>query len=240
MPDLDFYRFSSNNRKNPSLKCYLEKSLNGEFIAITICNSYKWKEQKARSHSWNVTENTLKYSKLLIVTMVNRDVFSVEKCVRSTVKNRLKCNLVVRERGKDHVVHFTHVFRPIYYFNRLCGHMPFSIVQSLNDKFHHQSRVSVFDVLWFIISICIYTGLASCICWYLNRALSLYAVKPILYFLASTINGLRLINFLCGILMLSMDMCSRQRHVYIFNKFTAFDRKVSVRHRILGKVNSDK
>lgn len=158
--------------------------------------------------------------------MVNRDVFSVEKCVQSPDKSRFKCNRNAREKGKRHVIPFTHVFRPIYYFNRLCGHMPFSIVQSSTDQLH-RPRVSIFDVLWFAISICAYMGLVICICWYIKRALSIYPVKPILYLLAATINLLRLINFLCGILMLIMDMCHRYKLVIIFNEFTVFDRKVS-------------
>lgn len=168
--------------------------------------------------------------------MVNRDVFSVEKCVQSSVKNRFKCNSSGREKG--HIVHFAQVFRPIYYFNRLCGHMPFSIVQSSNDQFH-QPRVNKLDVLWFVISICIYTALAICICWYIKRALSLYAVKPILYLLASTINVLRLMNFLCGISMLIKDMWNRHKLVNIFNKFTVFDRKVKYK-MVLNKFDLKK
>lgn len=158
--------------------------------------------------------------------MVNRKVTAVEKSLQSSNKNDLKFSQNEKENG--HIVHFSHVFRPIYYFARLCGHMPFSIVQSSSAKLH-QPRVSKFDGVWFLISICIYAGLAICICWYIHRALTLYSsVKPILYLLASSINMLRLVNFLCGMLMSIMDMCNRHKLVNIFNKFTAFDRKVGV------------
>lgn len=158
--------------------------------------------------------------------MVKRGVFAVTKCVQSPGKNRFKCNQIKRGSKCGHVVHFTHIFRPIYYFNRLCGHMPFSIVRSSNGH-SLEPRVTAFDALWFAISICIYMALATCICWYIKRALLLYIRKPILYFLASTINMLRLVNFLCGLLMLIMDMCNRHSLVNIFNRLTHFDRKVS-------------
>lgn len=161
--------------------------------------------------------------------MIDRKVFSIETPIQSSGKKRLK---FIQNDRKSHIVHFTHVFRPIYYFTRLCGHMPFSIVRNSNDKFR-QPRVNKCDAVWFAISICIYTGLAICICWYLHRALTLYStVKPILYLLASSINILRLINYLCGILMLIMDMCNRYKLVNIFNKFTMFDRKVSFKVKL--------
>lgn len=172
-----------------------------------------------------VTGNILKYSKLLKATTINRKVFPVEKMVKSSVNCKRLLKFNQNRRIKGHKINFTHVFRPIYYFARFCGQMPFSIVQSSNDEFR-QPRVSKRDILWFIISICIYSALVMFNCWYILRAYSFFKYNKILYLLAWSISLLRFINFLCAILILIMDMCNRHKLVDILNKFTAFDRKV--------------
>lgn len=155
--------------------------------------------------------------------MVNRKIFSIEKHVQSSIKNRFKFNR--NEKGSGYAVNFRHVFRPIYYFARLFGQLPFSIVQRPNSR-SRQSRVTKFDALWFLISICVYLKLVQLFWWFMERALVLSSTKPTIYLLVTTINMLRLVNILFGLLILIMDMCNRHRLVRILNNFTAFDRKV--------------
>lgn len=160
--------------------------------------------------------------------MINRKVAPVGKMVNN---KRLKCNQ--NKKSKGHIVNFTHVFRPIYYFARFCGQMPFSIVQIANDEFR-QPRIGKCDVLWFIISIFILSVLICFTCWYsIFRRSSLIQVNKILYLLAWTISTLRIVNFLCAILIIIMDVCNRYKLVNIQNKFTAFDQKVNYRMKLM-------
>lgn len=157
--------------------------------------------------------------------MINHKVSPVEKMAESPVNNkRLKFNQNKNFNGHI-VVNFVHVFRPIYYFARFFGQMPFSIVQIASDEFH-QPRIRKWDFIWFTISICMYTVLTVFNSWYIFRASLLFRVNKILYLLAWTISTLRFVNFLCALVMLIMDVCNRHRLVNILNKFTAFDRKV--------------
>lgn len=193
--------------------------------------------QSFRSSIQNVLEISQKplNSSSLKSTMSNkRKVLPVDKVVQFSVKNRLKFKQ--NEKKYDaKPTNFAHVFRPIYYFARLCGQMPFSIVHGTHGGIR-EIRIRTIDALWFFISICIYSTLTCCVCVYLVRAFSNYRIDPSLYVLASGVNLLRLINFLCGILILIMDMCNRHKLVNILKKFTTFDREASYKsHKIKNK-----
>lgn len=173
---------------------------------------------------WKSVENA-QNSPPNISTMSHNKITPIEKLVQLSVENRLN----FKQNEKEHAIeitNFTDVFRPIYYFARLCGQMPFSIGA-------HGSRVSKIDALWFFISICIYSTLAFSVCVYLVRAFSHYGINPTLYVLASGVSLIRLINFICGILILIMDMCNRRRIVNILKKITIFDREASFEWNII-------
>lgn len=160
--------------------------------------------------------------------MFNRRVLPVGKMVCSSVKNRSE--LTENHKVKSHtakIIDFPHVFRPIYFFARFFGQMPFTIVYRSSSGIFGRPQVNKIDALWYFISICTYTALAYSICYFLIRAFSHYPIDPILYVLTSAVNMFRLINFLCGILILIMDMCNRHKLLKILNKFTMFDRKAS-------------
>lgn len=54
---------------------------------------------------------------------------------------------------------FSYSLRPIYYFSRIFGLLPFTIVYDTNGDVY-EARVTCFDILWFIISVCLYLLLA--------------------------------------------------------------------------------
>lgn len=156
--------------------------------------------------------------------MSKRKIIPIQKkMAESSVQNRVHFEKL--EVGK--MTNFIHVFWPIYCFARICGQMPFSIVHEPHVGIRNStSRISKIDALWFFIAICIYSTLTFSVCVYLVRVFSYYGINPTLYVLASGVGLLCLTNFICGILILIMDMCNRHKIVSILKKITIFDREV--------------
>lgn len=118
---------------------------------------------------------------------------------------------------------FVDIFRPVYYFLRFCGQMPFSIVPSLNSKSLLQPRVNKRDALWFFISMCLYSVIAWRTIGKLTAKLDENKIVCVLF----TGNSLlHVITMMFGIVKLIMDMYNRHKLVNILNKFTQFDREV--------------
>lgn len=121
---------------------------------------------------------------------------------------------------------FVDIFRPVYYFLRFCGQMPFSIVSNLNSENLVQPRVNKRDALWFFIAMCLYTAIAWRTFGKLTAKLDESKIVCVLF----TGNSLlHVTTMMFGIVKLIMDMCNREKLVNILNKFTQFDREASER-----------
>lgn len=120
------------------------------------------------------------------------------------------------------IINFTDIFRPIYYFARLCGQLPFTIVRSSSDEFH-QSRVTKCDVLWFILSIFFYAAVSFRTAQILTFEINANETEHVL-FVGNA--ALHIMTMTFGILKVTTDMYNRQKLVDILNKFTKFDHEV--------------
>lgn len=127
--------------------------------------------------------------------------------------------------GKNHsrVINFVDIFRPVYYFLRFCGQMPFSIVPSLHSGALLQPRVNKRDAIWFFISMCLYTAMAWRTFYKLTAKLDENKIVCVLF----TGNSLlHVMTMVFGVVKLVMDMCNRYKLVRILNKFSQFDQEV--------------
>ena len=119
-------------------------------------------------------------------------------------------------------LNFSYSLRPIYYFSRTFGLFPFTIVYDTNGDVQ-SARVTVFDFLWFIITVCMYLLLA----WlsYGNK-LPVGANESPLLILGDLV--LLIIGLIFGSAMIVFDMYNRSRLINIIKKFTKFDMEVNV------------
>lgn len=111
-------------------------------------------------------------------------------------------------------------FRPIYYFSRIFGVMPFSIVCDLNGEIK-KIKISVFDGLWFFISISIYLLMAIIY----QRDLKLVIDQR--SFLYAAGNFLLILSLAIYVIAIGTDMYNRSKYVEILKKITVFDNEVS-------------
>lgn len=117
---------------------------------------------------------------------------------------------------------FAHSFQPIYYFLRIFGFMPFSIVHDLNGAIK-TARVRTIDFLWFIISMAVY--LLSAFHFLISNQHLHTAGTSIL--LANCTRSILTISKLFHCLCIGIDMCNRFKIVGILKKINSFDEKVS-------------
>lgn len=112
--------------------------------------------------------------------------------------------------------------RPIYIFSRIFGLMPFSIIRNSNYEIQGV-QVGKFDLLWFIISISLYSFMAI-ICFQTTH----YVKSPINSVVIVTGDRILLTICLCNcVIKVVMDMCNRFRLIDIMKKFAFFDNEVS-------------
>lgn len=116
---------------------------------------------------------------------------------------------------------FEHAIRPVYYFSRLTGQWPFSIIHDSNGKIQ-RARVGFFEILWSILVIC------------LNLTVSLDSYEdfkaeqekhPIrIRFIVGDVLDMSSVLFITiGIVL---GIINRKRLVNVLKKINAFDSKV--------------
>lgn len=140
------------------------------------------------------------------------------KMARPSVLNHFNTSGI---KVQSQELNFAFSFRPIYYFSRVFGLMPFSIVYDSNGD-PQVPRVGIFDLLWFVISICIYLPFVY-YC-YKQLAISNDQSVPILFLLGAYI--LQMLDLIYGVLIIGIDMYNRFKLVGILKKITAFDKEV--------------
>lgn len=121
------------------------------------------------------------------------------------------------------MVGFVDGFRPIYYFSRVCGQMPFSITYDSVGK-PQQPKIGKRDGLWLVLSIVIY--LSTLIVFLRNWKMSkdIHTANYILL-LCDNLHVATCLVF--GIFMIGMDMFNRFKTVEILTMFTIFDKEAS-------------
>lgn len=130
--------------------------------------------------------------------------------------NNLKKNAQFRN------INFEYSIRPIYYFARAFGLLPFSVIRNSNGEIQ-KPHVGVINLLLFVISICWYLILAySC---YLNVTFLLYNPKTS-FILVFGDYLLLIVGLISTTLFIVMDMVNRTRLVDVLKRLTVFDQKV--------------
>lgn len=136
----------------------------------------------------------------------------------SSVPLQLK---IAENQAKVVQLDFAYTFRPIYYFSRIFGFLPFTIVYNSIGSIQ-APKIRVFDMVWFFISIFFYA--LSIFIIYLRRIKFPKNASFIL------INGdflLLISGLIFSILVVVMDMCNRYKLVDILRNFNSFDEKAS-------------
>lgn len=114
---------------------------------------------------------------------------------------------------------FGYVFRPIYYFSRLFGFMPFTIEFTPNGDIL-RIQVTKFDIIYFVVTIFVYS-----LSFYLflnfmviskNRPTPATIAELIIQLLVS-------LNVIFGIITTGLDMHNRHQFFAITKEFILFD-----------------
>lgn len=71
----------------------------------------------------------------------------MENFVRKVPTDRLK------GKNPPQKLNFTNAFRPIYYFSRVFGYMPFKFIYDSNGEVQ-KPRFTAPDILWFLVTFC--------------------------------------------------------------------------------------
>lgn len=130
----------------------------------------------------------------------------------SSSDNNQSSNVVKLWNSKEY--DFVDSFRPVYYFSRAFGYMPYSVIFDSKAGIHRPA-VRSFDILWFIIAILLYfsTGIGF---YALNVSHSTSTVL-------SVGDQSEIAHIFVGVLFFVMDMCNRFKFVEIWNKFNKID-----------------
>lgn len=130
--------------------------------------------------------------------------------------------MVPRNENAPKSLTFAYSFRPIYYYARVCGLMPFSITSSANSAIFG-AKFQKRDFIWLAISMCIHIFFIYIV---IQPFKSLESIDPdrivvVLYNLS-----IFLLSLLFGFVYMIWDACNRFKFVKIFNEITIFDNEV--------------
>lgn len=117
---------------------------------------------------------------------------------------------------------FAFCFRPIYYFARVCGQMPFTITSHTNAAIV-EAKVHKRDIIWFAISMFIQISFIWMAIKFYRSYQQEKEFTSTIYFGNLTI---WFISLLCGICVMTLHQINRLKIVRILNKITVFDTEV--------------
>lgn len=120
-------------------------------------------------------------------------------------------------------LNFAYTFRPIYYFCRVFGLMPFKITYHSNGTIHG-FKIGAFDILWCIISMSFNLILASLS---FKNSPSVVDLKTVSIILVGGDFILQIFSLLFDAIVIGMDLCFCSKLVRILKKINNFDDEVS-------------
>lgn len=113
-------------------------------------------------------------------------------------------------------------FKPVYYFSRAFGLLPFSIRRNSNGDIQ-EPKVNRLDGLWFLLTIVVFLSAS----YFVHQYISAFNSKTGTY-VAIILDDLHVVSSLAfGALMIAMDMCNRLKIVELWKHFISFDKEVS-------------
>lgn len=127
---------------------------------------------------------------------------------------------------------FPYCFRPIYYFARVGGQMPFTITYPIYGGIV-RAKFCKRDFIWFTISLGIHI-------YYIFMAIEMFKSYQNLNTILVDYGQLIIwfLSLLIGICTMILDACNRFKIVKIFNKFTIFDKEVDAKTNKSKKIDS--
>lgn len=131
---------------------------------------------------------------------------------------------MVQEKLQPEKIGVLQSFRPVYYFSRIFGLMPFSIACDTRRDIQ-KPQINVLDGVWFVCSMLIYISMA--IISYKNMKLPQDTNKSS-FILVLGDYLLLYVGLIYGALIILFDMLNRYKLVGILNKYITFDNEVSL------------
>lgn len=171
--------------------------------------------------SATIFRNNFKYLKN--ISIIKRKMIESNNKHLFTISNtsNISTNSIVLNEVRSNNINFAYSFRPIYFFSRAFGLLPFSLIFDSNGDIQ-KARVSIFDGLWFKVSVSLYLLMAF-ICYQNIELLQDQNQSPILVIGDALFLIFGLIYDAVSIVF---DMLNRNKLVDILKMLTAFDNEV--------------
>lgn len=119
---------------------------------------------------------------------------------------------------------YLYSFRPIYYFSRAFGFMPFSIISDTNGTIQGPA-IRSFDIFWFIVWILLY--FSSAFVSFRNGQFPKNSNTTESVILIGADYVILTSGLIFGALIIIMDMCNRFKLVGILKNINTFDEEAS-------------
>lgn len=117
---------------------------------------------------------------------------------------------------------FSYSIRPMYYFSRAFGLFPFTMIYDTNGDVQG-AHVTLFDILWFFISIFLYLLMA----FYCYMNMDLPQNPNDSYILNLGDYALLIVGLIYGAIIILLDMFNRFGFIDLVKNITTFDKEVS-------------
>lgn len=126
---------------------------------------------------------------------------------------------IVADMHCSNKFNFAYSFRPVYYFSRVFGFSPFTIIYDSNGKIQ-KAKIRMFDIIWFILSI---SGQILSPVFYIQNETSFSIYHISLEILIRSDSIVITMRTIFTILAIVMDMCHRHKLVEILKRIENFD-----------------
>lgn len=154
-------------------------------------------------------------SQMIVIPMI-----AMNQAKKHSFDRRFKPNLKTAYIRK---FNFAYTFRPVYYFCRVFGLMPFKITYYSNGTIHGY-EIATFDIIWFIMSVVFNLILVF---FMVNNSQHVENLKNMSIILVGGDFILQVFSMVFDIILIIMDMCISAKLVLILKKINAFDEEVS-------------
>lgn len=116
-------------------------------------------------------------------------------------------------------------FKPIYYFSRAIGLMPFSIRRDSNGDIQ-EPKVHRMDCVWFLFTTAVFLTSS----YFSHQNITAFNSNTRIY-VSIVLDDLHFVlSLIFGAVMIGMDMCNRFELVKLWKIFIIFDKEVSRFH----------
>lgn len=133
---------------------------------------------------------------------------------------------------RSKTMNFAYCFRPVYYFSRIFGFTPYTIIYDSNGRIQ-VPKIRVLDIIWLILSI--FAQILSPILYTRNEKFSIYHINLAILIRADAI--IIAVRTIFNISAIVMDMCNRYKLVETLKKLDDFDDHVREKKRKFSDQN---